>query len=126
VVKVLCRDETSTADPMLRTARAVLRGLAEPVHSDRNGSMVEIAALGVSKASTLAELAVERGVDPEDVVAFGDMPNDVPMLHWAGRGVAVADGHPEALAAADEIAPACVEDGVAQVLERLLPAGPVR
>jgi hydroxymethylpyrimidine pyrophosphatase-like HAD family hydrolase len=48
------------------------------------------------------------------------MPNDVPMLRWAGRGYAMADGHPEAIAAADATAPPCAADGVAQVLERLL------
>jgi hydroxymethylpyrimidine pyrophosphatase-like HAD family hydrolase len=48
------------------------------------------------------------------------MPNDVPMLQWAGRGYAMADGHPEAIAAADDVAPPCADDGVAQVLERLL------
>ncbi len=122
VLKVLCRDETSTADPMLALARAALVGIAEPVHSDGRSSLVEVAALGVSKASTLAMLAQERGIAPSDVVAFGDMPNDVPMLHWAGRGYAMADGHPEAIAAADDVAPPCAEDGVAQVLETLLAA----
>ena len=74
----------------------------------------------MSKASTLAVLAEQQGLGPDDVVAFGDMPNDVPMLRWAGTGVAVADAHPEALAAASFVAPACVDDGVAQVVERLL------
>jgi hypothetical protein len=120
VLKVLCRDETSTADPMLEAARAVLGGISEPVHSGSNGSMLEISAIGVSKASTLAELAAERGIRAEEVVAFGDMPNDVPMLRWAGRGYAMADGHPEAIAAADATAPPSADDGVAQVLERLL------
>ncbi|GMA86882.1 hypothetical protein GCM10025868_21320 [Angustibacter aerolatus] len=53
-------------------------------------------------------------------MAFGDMPNDVEMLTWAGRGYAMTDGHPEALAAADAVAPPCHDDGVAQVLEALL------
>lgn len=120
VLKVLCRDESSTADPMLAAARAVLDGISEPCHSSSNGSMLEVSAVGVSKATTLAELAADRGIRAEEVVAFGDMPNDVPMLRWAGRGYAMADGHPEAIAAADETAPPCGDDGVAQVLERLL------
>lgn len=120
VLKVMCRDETSTADAMLAAARVALDGISEPCHSNANGSMLEIAAVGVSKASTLAELAADRGVPAKDVVAFGDMPNDVPMLRWAGRGYAMANGHPEAIAAADDTAPACHDDGVAQVLERLL------
>jgi hydroxymethylpyrimidine pyrophosphatase-like HAD family hydrolase len=120
VLKVLCRVEGGSADEMLAVARAALDGLAEPVHSNPNGDMLEISALGVSKASALARLAARRGVPAEAVVAFGDMPNDVPMLRWAGRGYAMTGGHPEAVAAAAELAPPCESDGVAQVLEHLL------
>jgi Cof subfamily protein (haloacid dehalogenase superfamily) len=122
VVKVLYRVESGVADDMLAAARTALEGIAEPVHSDAASGMLEIAAAGVSKASTLADLAAEDGIGPEDVVAFGDMPNDVPMLLWAGTGYAMAGGHPEAVAAADRTAPACENDGVAQVLEQLLTA----
>lgn len=120
VLKVLCRSTVLLADEMLSRARPVLRGVAEPVHSNAADGMLELSAVGVSKASTLAVLAAERGIEPADVVAFGDMPNDVPMLRWAGRGYAMADGHPEAIAAADAIAPPCEQDGVAQVLEGLV------
>jgi hydroxymethylpyrimidine pyrophosphatase-like HAD family hydrolase len=120
VVKLLYRLQDGVADIMLAAARQALIGLAEPVHSDSGGCLLEISALGVSKASTLAEIAASDGLGPQDVVAFGDMPNDVPMLRWAGLGYAVADGHREALAAADRLAPPCAEDGVAQVLEQLL------
>jgi hydroxymethylpyrimidine pyrophosphatase-like HAD family hydrolase len=51
-------------------------------------------------------------------VAFGDMPNDLPMLAWAGHGVAVANAHPEVLAIAAEVTGRNDDDGVAQVLER--------
>jgi len=54
------------------------------------------------------------------VVAFGDMPNDLPMLAWAGRSVAVANAHPEVLALADEVTASNDDDGVALVLERLI------
>jgi Cof subfamily protein (haloacid dehalogenase superfamily) len=122
VVKLLYRVESGVADDMLAAARAALEGIAEPVHSDAASGMLEIAAAGVSKASTLADLAAEDGIGPQDVVAFGDMPNDVPMLLWAGTGYAMAGGHPEAVAAADRTVPACEDDGVAQVLEQLLTA----
>jgi Cof subfamily protein (haloacid dehalogenase superfamily) len=130
VIKLLCRQDPLpaerrlTADALLEIARAELAGIAEPVHSDPRGGMLEIAAPGVSKASGLAGLAAERGIAAAEVVAFGDMPNDVPMLRWAGRGFAMSGGHPAALAAAGEVAPPCDEDGVAQVIERLLPAHP--
>lgn len=124
VVKLLCRHEHTSGDAMLGVARAALHDLAVPTHSNAagTGGLVEISALGVTKASALAALAAERGVDAREVVAFGDMPNDLEMLRWAGRGYAMADGHPEALAAADCVAPACRDDGVAQVVEALLAA----
>jgi Cof subfamily protein (haloacid dehalogenase superfamily) len=83
--------------------------------------LVEISAGGVTKATALAWLAGELGVDASEVVAIGDMPNDVPMLTWAGTAYAVADAHPDVLAVADHVAPACEDDGVATVLESLLP-----
>ena len=76
-------------------------------------------AVGVNKAAGLAEVAAEHGIDQADVIAFGDYPNDVPMLAWAGRGVAVANAHAEVLAIADEVTASNDEDGVALVLERL-------
>jgi hydroxymethylpyrimidine pyrophosphatase-like HAD family hydrolase len=76
-------------------------------------------ACGVSKASTLEQLIDEEGLTASDVVAFGDMPNDVEMIAWAGHGVAVANAHPEVLAVADEVTGTNDADGVAEVLERL-------
>jgi len=81
--------------------------------------VVEISAAGVNKATALAELCEERGIDADEVIAFGDHQNDVPMLAWAGHGVAVENAHPDAVAVADEIALSCDDDGVARVLERL-------
>ncbi len=74
----------------------------------------------MTKAWALARHCAERGVARESVIAFGDMPNDIPMLQWAGRGVAVANAHPQLLAIASERAPSNEDDGVAIVLERLL------
>ena len=127
VIKVLCRQSPEhygslDSDEMLAIARRVLGGVAEVVHSDPANHMLEISAPGVNKASALAWLAGELSVPPAEVVAFGDMPNDVPMLVWAGVGYAMTGGHPEALAAASGQAPPCAQDGVAQVLERLLVA----
>ena len=120
VVKVLAKCPGTSSDEMLRLARGALDGLVNVTHSNAAASLVEIMAPGVSKASTLAEVAHDLGVEAAGVVAFGDMPNDLEMLAWAGRGYAMADGHPDALAAADDVAPGCEADGVAQVVERLL------
>jgi len=84
--------------------------------------LVEISARGVTKATALARIAEELGVTSTEVVAFGDMPNDLPMLTWAGTSYAMANGHPDLLAAADRVAPTNDEDGVARVLAGLFEA----
>ncbi len=81
--------------------------------------LLEISAAGITKAATLARVAEELGVAREEVVAFGDMPNDIPMLTWAGRGYAMANADPDLLAVADEVAPSNDEDGVARVLAEI-------
>jgi Cof subfamily protein (haloacid dehalogenase superfamily) len=83
------------------------------------GALVEMSAAGVTKASTLELLCAERGITAEEVVAFGDMPNDIAMLRWAGTSYAMANGHPSTVACAQHTAPRHDEDGVAQVLEEL-------
>jgi hydroxymethylpyrimidine pyrophosphatase-like HAD family hydrolase len=118
-IKLLLRHETMSADALLAEARAVVGPLAELSHSNSSEPLLEIAARGVSKATALAQLCEERGIGREAVVAFGDMPNDLPMLVWAGHAVAVANAHPEVRAAADEITAGNDDAGVARVLERL-------
>jgi Cof subfamily protein (haloacid dehalogenase superfamily) len=119
VTKVLVRHETLDSDAMLALARDALTGLAEPTHSS-NDSLLEICAPGVNKASTLARLAQKWGISAEEVVAFGDMPNDVPMLQWAGWGFAMAGAHPEAVAAAPHVTASVEDDGVAAVIESVI------
>ena len=93
---------------------------ADTVHItySTDDGLIEVAAAGVNKGSALAELAGRWGIDPSQVVAFGDMPNDLEMLHWAGHGVAMANAHPDLIAIADEVGADHHDDGVAQVLER--------
>ncbi len=123
VVKVLLRVPGTRSDDLLALARPVLSGIAAPTHSNAADGMLEIGALGVSKASALARLAAFLEIDGSDVAAFGDMPNDVEMLRWAGLSYAMSGGHPEAIAAAKALAPPCEQDGVAQVVEVLLAGG---
>jgi Cof subfamily protein (haloacid dehalogenase superfamily) len=85
-------------------------------------AFVEVMAAGVAKEAALAEVAAERGIASDEVVAFGDQLTDAGMLAWAGLGVAVANAHPSALEAADEVTVSNDEDGVARVLERLTAA----
>jgi Cof subfamily protein (haloacid dehalogenase superfamily) len=116
--KLLARHPTMDCDALLARARELL-GDDVQVTSSSHDALLEISAPGVTKATALAGLAGRSGITAEGVVAFGDMPNDLPMLAWAGRGVAVANAHPEVLAVADEVTASNDEDGVALVLERL-------
>ncbi|WKN48655.1 HAD hydrolase family protein [Nocardioides sp. Arc9.136] len=79
-------------------------------------TLLEVSGPGVTKASTLELLCRDLGIDAADVIAFGDMPNDLPMLGWAGTAYAMADAHPTVTAAAAHVAPGHDEDGVARVL----------
>lgn len=123
IAKLLVRDETSAGDPMLALAREVLGDLVEVTHSNPQDCLLEISAPGVTKASTLAVLAERAGVQRAAVLAFGDQPNDLAMLQWAGTAYAVADAHPEVLAAVPRRAASVADDGVAIVLEQLLATG---
>ncbi len=120
IAKLLVRDNSIPGDDMLALASPVLEHVVEVTHSNVNDSLLELSALGVTKATTLALLAARWGIAQDEVVAFGDMPNDLDMLKWAGRGYAVGNAHPSVLAVADEHAPSIHDDGVAQVVERLL------
>lgn len=116
-VKLLARHESMTSSEMALAAEAVL-GKEVMVTFSTDDGLIELSAAGVTKATGLADVAEREGVARADVVAFGDMPNDVPMLTWAGHGVAMGNAHPEALAVADEVTAQHTEDGVALVLER--------
>jgi hypothetical protein len=103
--------------------RSLVRELQE-VFGDRlavtsgHPLLAEIDHPSVSKAVALDHVARRLGVEREQVLAVGDDWNDIPMLDYAGLGVAMADAAPEVLAAADVVAPTAAEDGVVWVLER--------
>ncbi|MCU1658793.1 MAG: hypothetical protein JWO57_3449 [Pseudonocardiales bacterium] len=118
-VKLLAKDRGADVDTFLTSVDRLLAGRATVTHSSTFG-LLEIAAPGVTKATGLAELAATHGISPSEVVAVGDMPNDVAMLQWAGRSYAVANAHPAAQAAADELLCSNDDDAVAQLIESLL------
>ncbi len=88
--------------------------------STSGAPFVEITAAGVDKATTLAMVAAERGIDRSEIMAFGDQMNDLAMLQWAGVGVAMGNARPEAKQAADEVTAPNWDDGVATMIEQLL------
>lgn len=116
-IKMLIRLPGTSSAVMRSALEPHLEGRADLTYSTDNG-LIELSAPGVTKATGLAAVAQRLGVQHSSLIAFGDMPNDVPMLLMAGHGVAMANAHPEAIAAADEVAPSNVDDGVARTLER--------
>ncbi|MET7639298.1 HAD family hydrolase [Streptomyces sp. NPDC005438] len=119
VLKLLATHPSLDPDGFLTLARTGVGWAAEFTRSSPT-ALLEVSGRGVSKASTLALCCAERGVSADQVVAFGDMPNDLEMLGWAGRAYAMANAHPEVLASTPRTAPSNEEDGVARVIEELL------
>ncbi|MFE2096402.1 HAD family hydrolase [Streptomyces sp. NPDC059468] len=119
ISKVLLRHHTLSDDELAETARAAVGSLATVTMS--GPGTVELQPCGVTKATGLALAAEYLGIAADRALAFGDMPNDIPMFDWAGRGVAMANAHPELKAVADEITTSNEDDGIAVVLERLFP-----
>lgn len=117
-IKLIAIHPDMPVDALLARVREIVRDRASVTHA--GSPFLEIAAAGVTKAWALAAFCERLGIAAGEVLAFGDMPNDVPMLEWAGRAIAVANAHPTVLAVADEVAPSNEHDGVATVIERLL------
>jgi HAD superfamily hydrolase (TIGR01484 family) len=119
-VKAFAHSDTYDTDELLALARRVVG--PDVVEITQAGlGYIEICPRGVTKATGLAVVATHLGVSAEDVLVFGDMPNDLPTFGWAGWSrVAVANAHTDVLAAADEITLSNDDDGVAIYLERLL------
>lgn len=122
IIKMLSVLHSGSADEFLDLVRPRVAKLIAVTHSAPEMALLEMGPLGVNKAVTLAEYAASKDIDAADVVAFGDMPNDIEMLGWAGAGYAMASGHPGALAATALQAPRFEDDGVARVIEARLAA----
>ncbi len=123
VLKVFLRSPSVGQDELLARARRVVDPVeAEVTHAGLG--FIEVLPPGVTKATGLA-VALERyGVGFGDVLVFGDMPNDLPMMTAAteagGRAVAVANAHPAVRAAAGRLTGGHDADGVASYLEAVL------
>ena len=112
--------EASAADEEFFAAvRSAVGHRASLAYSGAAG-LAELLAPGVSKDAALARWCGHEGIDAADVWAFGDMPNDLPMLRWAGRAIAVANAHPEVIRASDAVVASNHDDGVAAAIEDAL------
>ncbi|MEU9874676.1 HAD family hydrolase [Streptomyces phaeochromogenes] len=118
LTKMYIQHPELTDDELTAAARAAAGGLVSIVMAGEG--IVEILPLGLSKATGLSLAARRLGVKAAETIAFGDMPNDIPMFAWSAHGAAMANAHEELKAVADEMTLSNEEDGIAVVLERLL------
>lgn len=118
VTKLIVRHPEFPFERLLDGALGLGLSGCEITHSTTD--FLEISRRGVDKAAALIQTVARLGLSSADVIAFGDMPNDLPMLRWASHSVAVANAHPEVLATADAVTASNDDDGVAAVLEQLL------
>ena len=117
ISKVLLRHPYLSDDELASAARMAVGSLATVTMS--GPGTVELQPCGITKATGLALAADHLGLTPDETIAFGDMPNDIPMFDWAAHGVAMANAHPELKAVADEVTLSNEDDGIAVVLDRL-------
>lgn len=117
--KLLARLPTMPDAEFFECVERIVGNRAALAYSGASG-LAELSPPGISKAQALATWCAEHQISPQDVWAFGDMPNDIPMLKWAGRGIAVRNAHSQALAVADAVTGSNDEDGVAQALAELV------
>ena len=120
VVKFLAKSRLLTPENLHELVEPKVQQYVSVTHSAFNMTLLEMAHPSVNKAAALARHAELLGIPSSEVVAFGDMPNDIQMLGWAGRGYAMAGGHPTAIAACEYEADTVENDGVARVIEDLL------
>jgi HAD superfamily hydrolase (TIGR01484 family) len=116
VSRVIIRDPDSTSEDFVNLARQL--GLHGTNYFIGWTAWLDLAPEGVSKASGLQWVCADLGVDAADVLAIGDGRNDIEMLTWAGRGVAMGQGPEVVRLAADHVTGTVQDDGAARELRR--------
>jgi hydroxymethylpyrimidine pyrophosphatase-like HAD family hydrolase len=116
VTRVILRDPERSDQDFIALAEHL--GLHGVTYFVGWSAWLDIAPEGVNKATALAEIAANLGVRAEDVLALGDGRNDLEMIKWAGRGVAMGDAPPEVKAAATHVTGLFAEGGTAGELGR--------
>ncbi|MFJ3643735.1 HAD family hydrolase [Streptomyces sp. NPDC090108] len=116
--KIYIQHPTLSDDELTEVAQRVAGGFVTAVMA--GAGIVELLPLGLTKATGLSLAARRLGAKAAGTIAFGDMPNDIPMFAWSAHGVAMANAHDDLRAVADEVTASNEDDGIAAVLERLL------
>ncbi|MBS4207884.1 HAD family hydrolase [Bacillus sp. FJAT-50079] len=120
VYKIVAETFILDAEEFLEKAREAVGEIVAVTRSVAGRAYIEFGPLGLSKAETLADYSDGLGFGASEVIAFGDMPNDIEMLQWAGTGVAMGNSHADLIQVANLVAPDAAEDGIAIVLEHIL------
>lgn len=122
VVNTMGDEATIRAEAHRLAEQLAGRGSVQPVYHPLYATWtLDVGAHGVDKWSSLMSLAARAGIPPDAILAIGDGLNDIPMLRGAGWSIAMGNAAPETQAAADEVAPACDDDGLVWALERHFP-----
>jgi hydroxymethylpyrimidine pyrophosphatase-like HAD family hydrolase len=116
VTRVILRDPDASDQDFIRLAEHL--GLHGVTYFVGWSAWLDIAPEGANKATALAGVAAELGVSAADVLALGDGRNDLEMLRWAGRGVAMGDAPPEVQSVADDVTGLFEAGGTAAELQR--------
>ncbi len=123
-VKMLVQSVDTAPDELLDRVRECIGSTLTATHSVTSGvGLVEISAPGVSKATMLQRCCDRLGIAAADVAVFGDMPNDVAMLTWAGMPHVVANAHPSLLDSGYTVVPGNAESGVGRTILDLIGPG---
>ncbi|MGB0099164.1 MAG: HAD family hydrolase [Nocardioides sp.] len=120
VSRVIIRDPAATVDEFVALAEDL--GLHGTDYVVGWTAWLDLAPVGVSKASGLQYVADQLGLTAADALAVGDGRNDLEMFAWAHRGVAMGQAIEQVIAAADDVTGSVEEDGLASELDRWFPA----
>jgi hydroxymethylpyrimidine pyrophosphatase-like HAD family hydrolase len=121
VSRVIIRDPNATAEDFVRLAEEL--GLHGTDYVVGWTAWLDLAPRGVTKASGLQYVVDQLGLTAADVLAIGDGRNDIEMLRWAGRGVAMGQAVQQVIDAADAVTDIVAEDGAATEIARWFPPG---
>lgn len=116
VSRVIIRDPNATAEEFISMGATL--GLHGSEYVVGWTAWLDLSPIGVSKASGLDHVCGQLGLTANDVLAIGDGRNDITMLQWAGRGVAMGQAVDDVKLAADHITGSVMDDGVATELQR--------
>ncbi len=123
ITKVLVKPGNPTgwnSDTWLVEINEIVNQELQTTHASEHVVLAELSAQGITKATGLEVIAREKGYSQQEIVAVGDMPNDIPMLQWVSEAWAVANAHEEVLEITNNLLPHSDDHAVAKLIDDLL------